>query len=64
MSSGHSLRVFLTEHPFLPCSQWLTLDIASEAPEHYSEELVSATRPPVYVPFEIDPPDTEMFATR
>jgi hypothetical protein len=44
--------------------EWLTLDIASEAPEHYSEELVSATRPPVYVPFEIDPPDTEMFATR
>lgn len=44
--------------------EWLTLDIASEAPDHHGEELVSPTRPAAYIPFEIDPSDSEMFATR
>lgn len=43
---------------------WYTVDLASEDPDHYGERLLTPRRPTTYIPFEIDPPDNEMFATR
>lgn len=43
---------------------WRTLDIASEVPGRRGDYINSRERPPAYIPFEIDPPDTEVFASR
>jgi hypothetical protein len=48
----------------LAADNWYTVDIAAEDPDHYGEQLLTPRRPPTYIPFEIDPPDSEMFATR
>lgn len=44
--------------------EWYTVDLATEVPDHYGERLLTPRRPATYIPFEIDPPDSEMFATR
>lgn len=44
--------------------RWRTLDIAAEAPGRRGDEINDRERPPAYVPFEINPPDTEVFAQR
>jgi hypothetical protein len=48
----------------LAADEWLTVDLAAEDSNHYGEQLLTPRRPPTYIPFEIDPPDSEMFATR
>lgn len=44
--------------------KWYTVDLAAEDPDHYGEQLLTPRRPATYIPFEIDPPDSETFATR
>jgi hypothetical protein len=48
----------------LAAGKWYTVDLAAEDPDHYGERLLTPRRPTTYIPFEIDPPDSEMFATR
>lgn len=48
----------------LAVDEWLTVDLVSEDPDHYGEQLLTPRRPAAYIPFEIDPPDSETFATR
>jgi hypothetical protein len=48
----------------LAVDNWYTVDLAAEDPDHYGERLLTPRRPATYIPFEIDPPDSEMFATR
>jgi hypothetical protein len=48
----------------LAADKWYTVDLASEDPDRYGERLLTPRRPSTYMPFEIDPPDSEMFATR
>ena len=48
----------------LAVDEWLTVDLAAEDPHSYGEQLLTPRRPATYIPFEIDPPDSEMFATR
>lgn len=43
---------------------WRTLDIAAEVPGRRGEDINTRERPPAYIPFEIKPPDTEVFASR
>jgi hypothetical protein len=48
----------------LAADEWLTVDLATEDPNNYGEQLLTPRRPATYIPFEIDPRDSEMFATR
>jgi hypothetical protein len=48
----------------LAAGDWYTADLASEDSDHYGERLLTPRRPVAYIPFEIDPPNSEMFATR
>lgn len=48
----------------LAADEWHTVDLAAEDPNHYGEQLLTPRRPATYIPFEIDPEDSEMFATR
>ena len=48
----------------LAVDEWFTVDLAAEDPDRYGERLLTPRRPTTYIPFEIDPPDSEMFATR
>jgi hypothetical protein len=43
---------------------WYTLDIAAEIPGRRGDYINTRDRPAAYIPFEIDPPDTEVFASR
>ena len=43
---------------------WFTIDIASEVPGQKGESIFTQERPAAYIPFEINPTDTEMFASR
>lgn len=44
--------------------RWYTIDIASEAPGRKGESIYTEERPAAYIPFEMNPPDTEVFASR
>jgi hypothetical protein len=48
----------------LAAGKWYTVDLAAEDSDHYDEQLLTPRRPATYIPFEIDPPESEMFATR
>ena len=48
----------------LAADDWLTVDLAAEDPNNYGDQLLTPRRPATYIPFEIDPRDSEMFATR
>ena len=48
----------------LAAGEWFTVDIAAEDPDYYGERLLTPRRPATYIPMEIDPPDSEMFASR
>lgn len=43
---------------------WYTLDLASSTADLLGETYVDIDRPPGYIPFEINPPDTDQFSER
>lgn len=48
----------------LVADSWFTIDIASEVPGRKGETIYTKSRPASYIPFEVYPPDTEVFASR